>query len=463
MRSVPVLAAIAALLVALPAAARALCAQAPVPDEAALAAARSRSLALLADALTRAGAEGVDAAVGRLQALAQRAAGDDAVRWLLLDEAARLAERRGAPALAWQAIGELGRCFATDTGARRLLLLQNLAALPAPPHDVIALLPLADARRGALAGADRLLPFAQDAARRLRDPWLLAALDRTREDLATFRAHALASFVAAPEAGLGLPFADLTGAAGLPCGDADAARTLAEIGPERLLALSARIADPLLCRAVRRAARGLFAERAVHTEDPAALSVLARQLAGVTTALADLDGLTRLRFRQASDLRQLVFTHGRWRVEDGLLVGNAEEHDNFATARYAFAATRSVVIRGGIRSPAGLNFRFAAGNANAILDWEVAPQNHFFCGGNQQVSAPPALAAGREYTIALHSAGDDVLLFVDDALCFRGKGSLAGTVSVYPALGSEIFVREILVDGDLEGAGPVPGPRGELK
>ena len=56
-----------------------------------------------------------------------------------------------------------------------------------------------------------------------------------------------------------------------------------------------------------------------------------------------------------------------------------------------------------------------------------------------------------------------MLLFVDDALCFRAKGRLAGTVCLYPALGSEIFVREILVDGDLEGAGPVSGPRGEPK
>ena len=126
-----------------------------------------------------------------------------------------------------------------------------------------------------------------------------------------------------------------------------------------------------------------------------ALSLLSRQLTGCATALADLDGLTRLRFRERDDLRQLVVTRGRWRVEDGLLLGATETTENFATVRYAFAATRSVVLRGGIRSPAGLNFRFAAGDANAILNWEVAPQNHFWCCGVQQTNAPPVLAAGR--------------------------------------------------------------------
>jgi hypothetical protein len=121
------------------------------------------------------------------------------------------------------------------------------------------------------------------------------------------------------------------------------------------------------------------------------------------------------------------------------------------------------VIHGGIRSPAGLNFRFASGDAHAILNWEVAPQNHLWCRDARQTNAPPALTAGREHVIALHSAGENMLLFVDDALLFRAKGNLAGTVCVYPAFDSEIFVREILVDGDLEGSGLVSGPRGDPK
>ena len=39
-------------------------------------------------------------------------------------------------------------------------------------------------------------------------------------------------------------------------------------------------------------------------------------------------------------------------------------------------------------------------------------------------------------------------------------GSLSGTVSVYPALGSEIFVRELLVDGSPDGL--VDGPHGVM-
>ena len=49
---------------------------------------------------------------------------------------------------------------------------------------------------------------------------------------------------------------------------------------------------------------------------------------------------------------------------------------------------------------------------------------------------------------------------VDDQHLYTVPGSLAGTVSVYPALGSEIFVREILVSG-LPG-GLCEAPKGVL-
>ena len=446
-------------------------AQAPVPPPEALAAARTRSIDLLLEQMLAQDGGDAGRTVARLQELAGRAADDAATRCVLLGEACRLADQRGTPALAWQTIDTLAAAFAIDGAARRLALLQRLAA-PAGDAAAAALLPLADTRRGALEGngadgAKALLRVAEQAAFAAGDRWLGAAVTRIGGEAAAFRAlparARVAPFVAVPETHLDLPFGELAAAAGLQCDDAERRRTLADVGAERLLALSAGIADPLTGRAVRRAARQLFAARALHTDDPVALSLLSRQLTGCATALADLDGLTRLRFRERDDLRQLVVTRGRWRVEDGLLLGATETTENFATVRYAFAATRSVVLRGGIRSPAGLNFRFAAGDANAILNWEVAPQNHFWCCGIQQTNAPPVLAAGREYTIALHAAGDEVLLFVDDALCFRAKGRLAGTVCLYPALGSEIFVREILVDGDLEGAGPVSGPRGEPK
>jgi hypothetical protein len=49
--------------------------------------------------------------------------------------------------------------------------------------------------------------------------------------------------------------------------------------------------------------------------------------------------------------------------------------------------------------------------------------------------------------------GTEVVLFVDCRVAFRGAGTLAGAVSVYPALGSEIFVAEIAVTGEVDDTG----------
>ena len=47
---------------------------------------------------------------------------------------------------------------------------------------------------------------------------------------------------------------------------------------------------------------------------------------------------------------------------------------------------------------------------------------------------------------------------IDGVHWWTAPGRLRGTVTVYPALGSEIFVREILIDGELDGL--VEAPRG---
>jgi hypothetical protein len=73
------------------------------------------------------------------------------------------------------------------------------------------------------------------------------------------------------------------------------------------------------------------------------------------------------------------------------------------------------------------------------------------------------LTAGKLHTIALHRTDTGIVVCIDDRPWCTGIGTLDGTVSVYPALGSEIFVREILVDGDLEVAGSVSFPRSDLR
>jgi hypothetical protein len=86
----------------------------------------------------------------------------------------------------------------------------------------------------------------------------------------------------------------------------------------------------------------------------------------------------------------------------------------------------------------------------------VQPENHLWHLGDRTAKGPPALAAGQECAIALHRTPAGTLVFVDDQHWWTTPGDLDGTVTVYPALGSEIFVREILIDGEV--AAPVTGP-----
>ena len=46
---------------------------------------------------------------------------------------------------------------------------------------------------------------------------------------------------------------------------------------------------------------------------------------------------------------------------------------------------------------------------------------------------------------------------------FRGAGRLAGTICVYPAVGSEIFVRKMSVIGEVDPSIVVTGPVGTLR
>ncbi|MEO6594299.1 MAG: hypothetical protein ABIP94_06065 [Planctomycetota bacterium] len=117
---------------------------------------------------------------------------------------------------------------------------------------------------------------------------------------------------------------------------------------------------------------------------------------------------------------------------------------------------------GGIQTEVGLNFRIAVGPVNILFNWEGADQNHFYFrdeGGERvQVTEPRLLRAGREHTIVLRQFDEDVLVFVDGAEVARGRATLAGTVCVYPAIGSEIFVRSIDIVGDVDLGRVVTGP-----
>jgi hypothetical protein len=397
-----------------------------VPEAAALAAARGPALARLADAaLTR-----LDGEVWRVQhELLQAAqdARDDATRYVLMWEAVAVAERAGAPQQACTALLALEHALEIDREQQVVDLLRRMARDPAAPGTAVAVAALQHAAQAAARTDDAaMLGFFDLALRatvRGSDAWLHQSVV---EELPMLRAAHAAS--------VRLP------------------RQAAGAAPEAWVR-----------RSLRRAARNLIGDRWRGAPDDDARRAIGADLTALTGLLCDREGISRLRFRADGDLRQLVFSSGRWRIEDGVLVGAAEGTGNFATHRLAFAPIRSVVIRGGIRSPDGLNFRCKAGDVNLLLNWEVRPENHLWVRGECWPAGPWALVPGREHTIAMHATDSGVLVFVDGRHWWTAPGALAGTVCVYPALGSEIFVREILVDGELSPEGPVAGPRGVMK
>lgn len=172
-----------------------------------------------------------------------------------------------------------------------------------------------------------------------------------------------------------------------------------------------------------------------------------------------------VRFDKPSALDAVHVERGTWRVEDGRLVGTAPAADTAATVTYKthFSSIDSVVIRGGIESAAGLNFRFAVGDFNMLLNWEVRPENHAWVGDHAHVTRPHALEQGVEHEIRVRQMHGLIVVFVDGKEWLRQPGRLHGTVCIYPGLGSEIFAREIEVVGTVDLGRVVTGPSGRAR
>ena len=73
------------------------------------------------------------------------------------------------------------------------------------------------------------------------------------------------------------------------------------------------------------------------------------------------------------------------------------------------------------------------------------------------------LRPGQEHVIRVRQVGELVAVTVDGEPIALGPGTLSGSVSVYPAVGSEIFVRAIDVVGDVDLATVVTGPTGKTR
>lgn len=179
--------------------------------------------------------------------------------------------------------------------------------------------------------------------------------------------------------------------------------------------------------------------------------------------MAEADDAFVQRFAGPDDLGAMQITAGEWRVANGTLIGRSTGEATRATLPWAFARIASVTIRGSIRSAGTLNFRVAVGPCNALLNWELDDVNPIWFGDMEQRVGPRAMSADREHAIHIRQLGEWIAVFVDERLLALGPGQLAGTVSVYPALGSEIAVRQIEVIGDLDLGRVVRGPSGTAR
>lgn len=233
---------------------------------------------------------------------------------------------------------------------------------------------------------------------------------------------------------------------------------------ERELALCVRETDVVVQRERRRRAIALmqpFARRSTDDPDERAEITRVRRLIDQSAALAVEPGVGALRFASERDLGRMCITGGAWWIAEGELRGRSlgPEVATRATSRFSWRTIDTVTIRGGIRSVDGLNLRIAVGPVNVLLNWECADQNHAYYGDTRlEPRSPRALQAGREHTIVVRQCGEDAVVAVDGDVLFSAPATLAGTICVYPAIGSEIFVRSIDIVGDVDLAAVVAGP-----
>lgn len=229
--------------------------------------------------------------------------------------------------------------------------------------------------------------------------------------------------------------------------------TLAQAG-ERWLGLAANEEHATAARHLRRHAIDFLLpfSRAKPVDDAQRLEIeRVRRLVEQTSALAVEPVLGELRFTEPQHLAQMLITGGEWAIAENELRGKSLGPDvaTRATTRFAWRKIDAVTIRGGIRSGDGLNFRLAVGPVNVLLNWEGADQDLAYFGDVQlPPHVPRALVQGREHTIVVRQCGRDAVVAVDGRELFSAPAQLSGTITVYPAIGSEIFVKSIDVVGD---------------
>jgi hypothetical protein len=463
------------------------CAQArlPLPDAAARAAAHGELLDVIAAIQVQPGAA---TAVDRVLAAAADPARNAALRCELFEHALRCARAAGDVLAGLRAADAFEAAFAVDGADEQLL--ERFASEGRAPAQAIAgacldaawklldadapafVVRLAQARRLAAADAPRGLRAAVEAAATdLETMHTVAARVRAAPDdqklALRYRTHYRGDWPERVE-----DVGDGTDRVARGLRSKIEARTaprdvaaLARVG-ELWWSLCAQEQDPIAQRNLSRRAMLLLQPMAMF--DPAdadprpetAEVERVRRLLTQATARARAPGPGSLRFADAADLGRMFITGGEWRVEGGRLLGKSLGPDvaTRATAAFAWRRIDCITLRAGIQSDDGLNLRLAVGTLNILFNWEVADANHFYFGEGFLTTSPRVLQAKREHVIELRQLDEQVAVCVDGKRVALGQARLAGTVTVYPALGSEIFVSAIDVVGDPDLGRVVTGP-----
>lgn len=166
---------------------------------------------------------------------------------------------------------------------------------------------------------------------------------------------------------------------------------------------------------------------------------------------------TTYRFEKPADLDAWIANGGEWSVEDGQAIGRslhpASNRYSWLTCRQAYGDIERVVVRAGLDQGSTHNLRLGVGAMTVILNWEVSDANlvHYI-GSDARGAGPRALTPGQESEIVVESVGTGgerhLRLVVDDRVLWEETGPpLMGTVTVYPAWGSTIRVRDVRITG----------------
>jgi hypothetical protein len=154
-------------------------------------------------------------------------------------------------------------------------------------------------------------------------------------------------------------------------------------------------------------------------------------------------------FASGEDLAPWLIAGGEWYVKKGAAYGH-QTGDRYAYLTWPqyFGRITSVTVRGSIASPENFNFRVAVGHVSAIFNWELDDVDIYRDGWGGGNAVPHrSLAKGRDCEVKFVQDGDVVRVLVDGRETWQAKTRMAGTVTIYPAVGSTIRIRDVEIRG----------------